>query len=64
MATDRCESSKERNYKAGDKQDDDQLNCLGKVNLLLTPTGLLMEGAIRPIRFKVQKFSAWPQTES
>src|SRR5450631_1245015 len=27
------------NYKAGDKQDDDQLNCLGKVNLLLTPTG-------------------------
>ena len=35
------------NNEAGDKQDDDQLNWLGKTNLLLTPTGLLMEGAIR-----------------
>jgi len=32
---------------ACDKQDDDQLNWLGKTNSPLTPTGLLMEGAIR-----------------
>jgi hypothetical protein len=30
----------------GDKQDDDQLNWLGKTDSPLTPTGLLMEGAI------------------
>jgi hypothetical protein len=29
-----------------DKQEDDQLNWLGKTNSPLTPTGLLMEGLI------------------
>jgi hypothetical protein len=33
--------------RACDKQDDDQLNWLGKTNFPLTPTGLLMEGANR-----------------
>jgi hypothetical protein len=32
--------------RACDKQDDDQLNWLGKTNFPLTPTGLLMEGPI------------------
>jgi hypothetical protein len=32
--------------KAGDKQDDDQLNWLVNTKFPLTSTGLLMEGAI------------------
>jgi hypothetical protein len=38
-----------------DKQDDDQLNCLGKTNSPLTPTGLLMEGSIRNVRHRLYR---------